>query len=509
MKEEIDLTEEIEKEPVSKPRRSRRRKRSRGNKSGNHSQRQSQQPTQPLRASNKNFGLGMKLGIPNQTRYWVGQAGSPFVIPRQGEAFAGFYNGFCQTADVATGDDGDAIKAVSTLALSVTGSLVPMLPITPVANNYVNDVEPRMLSLFSQVRYSSSSIDVSYQYNFRRYQAIQIFMYGVMLSVEAWKQIYDMDWRTIFPGSIDRPNFLETLADSFKLRPGDYESTWSHYKKRMESFIIPPQMVSEMKRFYAPFLLGAAGGRTALVTQDEFATPASYNSATIIAKFSTLLSDFETNATYRGFYDLQLRCMPFLLSNQDPWERLPIGMDPDFEGGWANSGLYSASGFSKTAAPTGYQETIESGGIYDWQTIYRDGAPDTEVTWGEFYKETSSFDGGDGFILQGFHTYGNIKMRDDGGTLVTLDGAEALSASERKYEVMANCRFTTDAVASGRALPDRLYCFIDQNSMTQMFKLRTQQVFNVEAITELMKEAQGAGVRTIRPIVDSTYRDNV
>lgn len=437
------------------------------------------------------------MGLGNVNRDFVrsDETNGPSVIIRGVYPFQALTHGFTKS-DISA-QDTDA-------GLTLGDAGVTIYPVTEAAKNLERDVFPVITQLLESGTGSRTSVSFS---DFARYTNIVIAAYTAIRDVISMNTLaYHYDWTSVYPFTDAVPPLIYEYATASQATDVDLADQWLPLIRRLETKVMFPRVMEEIKRQMTPMTTPSMGGR--LLVPLNSAVLSSGQGSILLAKVKTWLDELDS-PEYSKIGAVLNSFIPFNVGNANPWAFDNFGdVDLNRESGWWNSSPKQIDAFGDTGDPsTTYELTIHTDGEDGpttvpalIHTIY------PQPTWGEIKNMTimnlqeEAVD--DTYRLLTMHKYGNIKIYSDVSPVtnpITYGQTTFTTASdEYYYERFANCRWTNNGSSQGRLRPESMGAEIPYITIKRMVRQETRFLFSIELLSVIALELSGASLREVR-----------
>jgi len=451
------------------------------------------------------------LGVGNVTRRFDldEPTNGPSIVVRWVAPCAGITLGWSADSD-PSGSVQDWTSAVDVTVAKP--SEVPLYPITPYAAAFADDVWPVLQNLFSSGTGQRSLVSLG---EFVRYQsmmaeAYQSLLYPLMLN----HLCYHMDWTKVFPYTGIVPSWLYDYTTSMNANDVGIASFWLPLLKRMDTKVLFPRLVNDIKRCFRICQSVDLNGRIRMAIPATIDMNMGYQQ--VGPRVRELLDYVEGNVDMARISATINTFLPFPMALADPWN---FGADPvldvHLETAAYNSGCHMQDIFGDTGDPT-WKDTLmltTLGGSWDGSdpltsklttkpAIFYSGTP--QPTWAElrlasFYElvEFELLD--DVFRLISLHGWGNIALVDDAFDIVSWQGqAVNPSGVAYRYSDYTNCRFSYGDIDYGTMKPGLTGVEILCGPLLRMARVDVHWMFHLATLKGISIQLTGASLRELR-----------
>lgn len=459
----------------------------------------------PMKLTYETDGISMGISNVDRSFLFAAEDNNPTVIWRNSTPFAGFVYGFSseESDGISTGDFDAAVNT------SVTPGNASLYPVTPVADAFNANAWPVFDNLFTAATGKHGVVPFS---AFVRYTAMVTRAYTLLRTVMLINHLaYHFDWKSVAPFTDVVPNNVYDLSGIWDADDASIQAKWLPLMRRLETKILPPTMVAEIKRQTQPMLSIDLNGRLLVNYQ-------SVNTLTdpgdLFAAVADLLEYIEVSLSqYTGVIMVYL---PYTLGSSDPWAFVPEAViDVERATGWYNSGLAFVNPFGDTGDPVPtnslmFTEQESNPQLYEtslnWWT--RSASP----TWGEV-KEASIFTlyenlTDDVYSLSSLHRHTYVTMLDRANNGADYDGT-AVTGDLLRYSDYTSCRFRNGDFAGGISEPGYMGASIASSQYFKMLSLEVENQFTIPALRQVVANMAGSSVREIRDSVMATFQTGI
>lgn len=405
------------------------------------------------------------LGPSDMNRRFTGN-NDPYVIARNFYPFLALTHGFSATSTSYANTD--VSSAIDTGAVA-TATLYSVTPFAQYMSQYV---WPKYKSLIAMTFGTSTIVS---EYEFIRYMAMSLRCYYLARSIVSLNQLRERyDWTKIFPYTSTIPACVVSEADVKYCTDWGLQEYWFPILTRVESLVLPPNMVAEIKRTTSPFVLSAGGGRLAVPTYSTFFSATSSPSS-MKTELDGFLDYIESNLA--TVHSVLMRVTPYLVKDQTPWDDVPIDYSVNRESGWINSTLGSYIGFGPgSGTPPTNKEALfqKSGENYTYYSAYQ------QAIWAEVSSGNIYHDNGSGhWAVITPHTYSAIRCMDDNGSTVNGAGGVGSTPFEILNSALLACRFWEPTYVQGYNPNNRVNAIVPVDGALNFLQFAVMHYFNL------------------------------
>jgi hypothetical protein len=439
------------------------------------------------------------MSVSNINRYFDidDPSNGPSTIMRRVMPHAAFMFGFSNSTDIGTQDPNAATNVGTADPKDI------LYPMTAMAKAFETDVYPIVSNLLESGTGSRTKVSFS---EMVRYFAMTHLAYCQMRDIITLNTLaYHFDWKSVFPHTDAVPQHIYELAVLYDASDVGMASRWLPLYRRLETKVMFPRFMDDIKRMLTPMLTPGNSGRLMIPTYIDLQND---DAASITTSVENLLSYLEVelhaaNATLNSF-------LPFPISLGDPWSVTQSGdFDIFREGGWWNSGVQNISVFGDTGDPhptnAVVTNTNPSTEITMVPGIWHSRLP--QPTWGEvkmgsiFDLQSQTLD--DTFALITPHLYRAVTLYDDVGGYVMYDGVPySDSGASSRYQNFATCRFVNSTPIVDGVMRDSVVgAELNYQALKRLMRTETRYIFNVELLTTISGEMAGASLRELRKTI--------
>jgi len=473
----------------------------------------------------------MTLGYGNPNRDFVYESSStndvdvlttPYAINRMVSPYASFIYGWGSAADVP------AQEWNVVLDNSIEDGTTVLYPCTPVAHMWLDNIWPVMSNLLQSGTGTRYSISVN---EFIRYQARLMACYADLCFVLNVNYLaYHFDWTQVYPFTPQVPPWLYDIAANLDATNIGLADRWVPLMERMETKIMMPNVVQEIKRVMTPFIATDMHARVVIPvtrtgTQDGAETWNFYDgSATTDAdnmslKIANWLDYIDVNliqasAVIRTF-------LPFNLVDSDPWSRLPITHDPLKYEGFFNSGMrQNIAPYGDTNDPEQEKEFyFEGDKASGGTTAIPFKVPFQDITlqkkyfalspipvWGGirysscFAVSNETLD--DGYALLTDHLWAQFRLFSDNSTVTTIDDTDSYeSIPFARIMRFIDSRFVGSLIQGGVPKIQFNITTVQGDAIWRNQRLQVESDWSLAALTYVTLNTVGSSLREIRTTI--------
>lgn len=439
------------------------------------------------------------LGVGNVNRYFDTDdySNAPSCIFRHVDPYAAITQGF-STGSISDQDVGAALDVTEE---NVT---TPLYPITDAAKVIESDVWPVVKTLMESGTGQRHSVSIS---EFVRYVAMVHASYDHLRWILTINVLaYHFDWTKVAPYSDTVPSHIYKLAEAYNATDVGLASKWLPLFRRLETKILFPRLVEELKRVTSPTI--APGISARLIIPVPVANL--LNDADHVEKRVTDWLDYvetrlpRTSAMMNSFF-------PFNISAQNPWSVEQFGgIDVHRELGMWNSGVAPNTVFGDTDDPHPGDSLIVVTDKDSDQTVepalWHTHQP--QPTWAEVRQATiynlhsNTLD--DTWQLVTPHKYGTIIFMDDFDGYVEYDGSVYTDLSANAvYEHFANSRFVnqTKGINGGTMRDGVIGAELNYLPMKRIMRSEVRYMLHIELLVSIAQKMAGASLRELRATI--------
>jgi hypothetical protein len=441
------------------------------------------------------------LSVGNINRHFTisDPTNGPSTIFRTISPFAAIYGGF-SSGDIS---DQDTLAAVDT---SIDDPTSVLYPITPAAQTMEMDVFPIVQQLLESGTGQRYNISFS---EFVRYVAMTNTAFMMMRSILTINTLaYHFDWKTVFPHTDVVPPHIYALAKQYDATDVGLASRWVPLFRRLETKMMMPRQVEDIKRQLTPMLTTGPTGR--LLIPIALTGWVQSDAGAVQADVEAYLNYIEVNLAKTG--NVLTSFLPFTIGTANPWDVSAFGgIDILREAGWWNSGARSVDTFGDTSDPSKTTETVV---VTDRQTedtidpaIWHSMLP--QPTWGEVKNATiwnlheNVLD--NTYALLTMHQLKDIIILEEESGFVYWDGSPYTdSSSQNQYEHFSNSRYCASTpVVYGRMRSSSIGAELTYGPLKRLIRTEVRFIFSVELLVQIAQNMSGASLRELR----NTIRD--
>ena len=387
---------------------------------------------------------------------------------------------------------------------------VPLYPITPYAAAFADDVWPIVRNLFTSGTGQRAQVSLG---EFVRYQAMiseayQMLCYPLMIN----HLCYHMDWSKVFPFTGVVPSWLFDYAMAMNAHDIGVASYWLPLMKRMDTKVLFPRIIAEVKRCYSVCQSVDLNGRIRISVPYSINMNDDFN--VIYKRVKELLDYVDGNADMARASSTVNTFLPFPMALAEPW-KFPIDpvLDIHMETAVFNSGCYMADIFGDTRDPN-FNNTllVSTEGITGANplvpkltkkpAIWYSRTP--QPTWAElrlasFYELIEYPISDDTYRLLSLHAWLTVAIVDDSFDVVSWQGSNVNpSTVGYRYTEYANCRFANGDIEYGTMKPGLTGVELTNGPLLRLARMDTHYLYHLQTLKGISVSLTGASLRELR-----------
>jgi len=382
----------------------------------------------------------------------------------------------------------------------------PLYPITVMAAAMAEDVWPVIATIFASGTGSRYKPTLP---AFVRYQSMVCEAYSeLLLPITINHLTYHMDWSDIFPFTGQVPTWLYDYATSLEATDVGLAQYWLPLMKRLDTKVVFPRLVEEIKRALRPRKSVDLNGRIAVTLPGTLTVQDGFRQVydRIDAKIQYLDAKLaDAGSVFTTF-------LPFPISVSQPWALdLNPSIDVLMETAAFNSGCTNIRVFGDTNDPTFSKDfmlkAVASTGlpletrVTTEPGIFYSRTP--QPTWAEirlstlFELTTRLTD--DTYRTHTLHSWTQSFIVDDAKDLCVWEGAaNGTSHIGYRYLDYANSRFAYSDVEYGTMKAGLTGCEIILSPVMRLARLDTSHMYHLQTLKAIHTQLTGASLRELR-----------